>query len=180
MGKRPPIEPVMLISGFIHSDTETYTAALEMMETKFGPVLFESDSFPFSHTDYYRREMGADLTRRFVSFEKPIMPDKLAKAKLTAIRIEEHFLGEKGGRKVNIDPGLIGLANLILASTKDFSHRLYLGEGIFGEVTLLYENNSYLALPWTYPDYQRQDVHEFLLRVRESLKEQIILMRRDG
>ncbi len=180
MGKLPLHEPVSLISGFIYSNIDAYVSVLNKLEGKFGPVLFESESFEFSHTKYYAQEMGDNLTRQFVSFEKPIMPDELSRAKTATNQIEEKFLNENGGRMVNIDPGLIGLANLILASTKDFAHRIYLGDGIFGEVTLIYEDRRYLALPWTYPDYKRDDVHEFLLRVRDSLKEQIISLRRKG
>ena len=178
MGKLSPVEPVMLISGLIYSDTDTMMETLEKMEAKFGSVQLESEPFEFSHTNYYAKEMGPELSRKFVSFEKPVMPDKLAEAKLFTNRLESKYLNENGGRTINIDPGLIGLANLILASTKEYSHRIYLGKGIFGEVTLLYENRQFRPLGWTYPDYARDDVNEFMIRVRESLKEQIIQLRR--
>jgi hypothetical protein len=121
--------------------------------------------------------MGKSLRRQFISFETPITPDRLSEIKQTTNRLEQKCLNDTGGRLINIDPGLVSLANLILASTKNFSHRLYLGQGIFGEVTMLYENKTFVPLRWTYPDYQRVDVIGFLLRVRDSLKESIIAFR---
>ena len=80
----------------------------------------------------------------------------------------------------HIDPGLIGLANLVLASTKNYAHRLYLGEGIYGEVSMIYENRTFVPLKWTYPDYYIEESIDFFLRVRESLKEFIIELRRQA
>ncbi|MEE9442803.1 MAG: DUF4416 family protein [candidate division Zixibacteria bacterium] len=177
MTKKTNIEPVKLFAGFIYSDIETLKQVLEILENKFGPVEFESEHFDFSHTVYYKKEMGADLKRLFVSFEKPVMPDNLKDIKNETNSIERKFVNADGGRLVNIDPGLIGLANVILASTKEYSHRIYLGNGIFGEITLLYEDNSYRPLKWTYPDYRTADTIDFLQRVRESLKDFIIKFR---
>lgn len=178
MGKLISVEPSMLISGFIFSRLDAYTTVLGLMEKKFGKVQFESETFDFSHTEYYKNEMGEGLKRGFVSFGDPVPPDRLKNIKLTTIKLEKRFLNDSGGRTVNIDPGLVGLANLVLASTKDFAHRIYLGDGIFGEVSLLFENKTFTALKWTYPDYQKPEVIEFLLRVRENLKEHIISLRR--
>jgi hypothetical protein len=170
-------EPVKLICGFIYRHRDLYVSAIEKLEALFGPVEFESELFDFSHTDYYRKEMGDDLLRCFVSFEKPVLPGRLRDLKLSCNEIEGKFLNDAGGRTINIDPGLISLANLALASTKDFAHRLYLGDGIFGEVSMIYENRTFVPLKWTYPDYQRPEVIKFLLRVREGLKDYIILLR---
>jgi hypothetical protein len=177
MGKIKTVEPVKLISGFIYADQPAFEAALELMEERFGPVEFESGRFDFSYTTYYEKEMGPGLKRAFASFEKPILPDRLSECKLASDQVEKRFLNPAGGRIVNIDPGVVSLANLVLASTKEYSHRLYLGDGIFGEVTLLYESGTFVPLKWTYPDYQREDVIKFLIRVRDSLKEHIIAWR---
>jgi hypothetical protein len=171
------VEPVKLICGFIYRYRDIYVKAIGELEALFGPVDMESEIFDFTHTDYYRDEMGDDLLRCFVSFEKPVSPDRLRELKISCNDIESKLLNDAGGRTINIDPGLVSLANLALASTKEFSHRLYLGSGIYGEVSLLYENKTFVPLKWSYPDYQRPEVVDFLLRVRESLKEHIILLR---
>jgi len=177
MAKTIEFEPVKLITGLIFGSQDAYTASMEQMEQKFGPIEFESEPFDFSYTDYYEPEMGKSLRRQFVSFETPVMPDRLSEIKQITNRMEQKYLNDTEGRLINIDPGLVSLANLILASTKNFSHRLYLGQGIFGEVTMLYENKTFVPLRWTYPDYQRADVIGFLLRVRDSLKESVIAFR---
>jgi hypothetical protein len=174
------IEPVKLICGFIIADDDAFAALLDILEDKFGDIQFESESFDFEHTSYYEKEMGGNLRRSFVSFSEPVKPDSLKDTKLATIGIEKRFLNDGGGRLVNIDPGLLGLANLALASTKEYSHRLYLGDGIFGEVTMLYENRNFQPLPWTYPDYRRPELIEFLIRTREDLKEHIIMLRQEG
>lgn len=177
MIKKMEIEPVKLFAGFIYSDIEILQEALKILENKYGPVEFESEHFDFSHTMYYKKEMGPDLKRLFVSFEKPVMPDKLKDIKNETNSIERKFLNDNGGRFVNIDPGLIGLANVILASTKEYSHRIYLGCGIYAEITLLYEDKTFHPLKWTYPDYRNSETIIFLMRVRESLKNFIIELR---
>jgi hypothetical protein len=171
------IEPVKLISGFIYRHRDIYISVLEKMEGLYGPVELESEVFDFSHTPYYEKEMGNDLKRCFVSFEEPISPGRLRQCKLDSNRIEKEFLNDTGGRTINIDPGMIGLANLVLASTKNFAHRLYLGDGIYGEVSMIYTDGEFTSLGWTYPDYKTDEVVQFLLRVRESLKDHVIILR---
>lgn len=177
MPKTTNIEPVRLIAGLIYSDQVDHLAVLGQLEKKFGKIEFESETFLFNHTDYYRKEMGQDLKRGFVSFARSVLPDSLKDAKLTAGKVESKFANDAGGRMVNIDPGTVSLANLVLVSTKDFNHRIYLGDGIYGEVTMIYQDKAFQALPWTYPDYKRTEVADFLLRVRSSLKEEIIGLR---
>jgi len=171
MAKMTNVEPVKLIAGFIFSNLDAYTSALTKMEDKFGKILFESEELDFSHTDYYASEMGPDLRRRFVSFEGAIAPDRLKDIKIFTNKLEQKYVNAEGGRQVNIDPGTISLANVVLASTKDFAQRIYLGDGIYGEVHLLYEDKTFRALDWTYPDYRSSEMADFLLRVRGSLKE---------
>ncbi len=180
MAKQRAVEPVKLIAGFLYSRQETFIEVLENLESKFGRVELESERFAFSHTGYYEKEMGPDLTRCFVSFEDLIMPDKLVTCKQTAIKMEGKFLNEHGGRSVNIDPGLVGLGNLVLASTKEYAHRIYLGGGIFAEVAMIFEDQKFIPLAWTYPDYRREETIRFLQRVRDGLKEHIIQTRQES
>jgi len=171
------VEPVKLICGFLYRHRDLFESVLVKLEGIFGPVELESETFDFSHTNYYTAEMGNDLKRCFLSFEKPVYPDRLREIKKTTNDLEAKYPNDTGGRTVNIDPGLVSLANLVLASTKEFSHRLYLGDGIYGEVSMIYENRTFTPLKWTYPDYQHEKVIDFLIRVRESLKEDIIALR---
>ncbi|MEZ5360301.1 MAG: DUF4416 family protein [Candidatus Zixiibacteriota bacterium] len=171
MGNIQEVAPVKLVCGLIYGDDETYQIVLERLEKMYGPVEFESEHSSFSHTDYYTKEMGAELTRTFISFVEPVQPDKLNAIKLATNTIEQEYTNEAGGRRINIDPGYVTMANLVLASTKDFSHRIYIGNGIYAEITLLYEDKAFRPLKWTYPDYQTDSTLSFLKRVRESLKD---------
>jgi len=165
--------PGKLILSVLYSSLEAATDAILEMEKKYGRVEFETDEMDFLHTTYYREEMGANLKRKFFAFEKLIERDKLAEIKLWTNKLEEKY-GEKVGdfvfRKVNLDPGIMSLANLTLASTKDYAHRIYLGNGIFAEITLIYEKKSFHSLPWTYPDYTEPQAVELFERARETMK----------
>ncbi|MCX6825720.1 MAG: DUF4416 family protein, partial [candidate division Zixibacteria bacterium] len=143
------------------------------MEKRFGHVEFETEELDFKQTDYYQEEMGDNLKRRFFSFSKMVERDQLADIKLWTNKLESKY-GDKVGdfvfRTVNLDPGILRLSGLSLASTKDFSHRIYLRNGIYAEITLLYEKKQFKPLPWTYPDYQEPGTIEFLAKVRETMK----------
>ncbi|MFH2035811.1 MAG: DUF4416 family protein [Candidatus Zixiibacteriota bacterium] len=165
--------PGRLIVSAIYSSIGALHDAILEIEKKYGPVEFETEELEFLHTTYYREEMGNDLKRKFFSFEKPAERDLLPEIKIWTNKLEEKF-GERSGeyvfRKINLDPGILTLANLVLASTKDFSHRIYLSDGIYGEITLMYEKKKFVTLPWTYPDYTEPIVIEFLNKVRETMK----------
>ncbi len=172
MGRiKTPLPGKMIVSA-LYSNIGNLIEAVNLIEKKYGRVEFETDEMDFLHTSYYREEMGDNLKRKFFSFANPVDRSELADIKIWTNRLEEKF-GEKSGdyffRTVNLDPGLLTLANLTLASTKDFAHRIYLRDGIFAEITLMYKNKKFIALPWTYPDYAEEPVLEFLARVRESI-----------
>jgi hypothetical protein len=120
---------------------------------QYGPVDFVSEPLPFDFTDYYEPEMGKGLWRRMVSFGPLILPDQLVPAKLWSNLQEAQTLNGQGGRKVNIDPGYLAASKFILATGKDYSHRIYLGEGVYGDLTLIFQKGAFSGLPWTYPDY---------------------------
>lgn len=164
------IEPVMLIAGLLYGDPAACVQVVRTMVEQYGPVEHDTGQFDFTCTEYYQPEMGPGLKRRFISFRDPIQPDRLKEIKISTNRLERRFLRPGGGRAVNVDPGTVGLAGLVLVSTKNFSHRIYLGDGIFGEISLLYEHKTFVPLKWTYPDYRLPQVIRFLSDVRESLK----------
>lgn len=136
----------------------------------FGSFDLKSRTFPFSFTDYYKAEMGPHLYRRFVASRIPIPQETLPEIKHRTIGIEKQFsLSEEGRyrRRINLDPGYLTPAKIVLASTKDYAHRIYLGQGIFGDLHLKYEQGAYQPLPWTYPDYQTQEALTFFAELRQ-------------
>ncbi|HRU38781.1 MAG TPA: DUF4416 family protein [Candidatus Goldiibacteriota bacterium] len=156
-----------LICGFIYKETGVYEKAKKSLASRFGKIDFESREIDFNYTRYYAAEMGEGLKRRFVSFEKLIDPDKLADAKIFSNKVEEkHLYPGTKNRMINIDPGLICESKLVLATTKNFSHRVYIGKGIYAEVTLLYKNGGFKTLEWTYPDYASDKYIDIISRIR--------------
>lgn len=176
MAKPRAAKPVKLLVGLLSGDVDLLRRARQLLIRQFGPVELESEVWPFDQTDYYEAEMGPALRRCFLALERPISPGDLAEIKRTAneleARIAEDCLLPDIPRPVNIDPGYIELTKLVLATTKDRGHRVYLGRGIYAEVTLLYDRGAWQTLPWTYPDYHRPEYHAFFTRVRARLKEQ--------
>jgi len=152
---RSPRE-VKLVMSFIFREGEDFASAALAAEEQYGPVDFLSEPLPFDFTEYYELEMGKNLWRRMASFGPLIPPQNLVEIKLVTNALELQLLNEQGGRRVNIDPGYLTAAKFILATGKDYSHRIYLGQGIYGELTLLFKKSTFTSLPWTYPDYASQ------------------------
>lgn len=135
----------------------------------FGSLGLRSRTFPFNFTDYYEAEMGSHLSRRFVAIQNPIPQDELRDIKHRTNGIERQFSlsGDKiPRRRVNLDPGYLTRAKIVVASTKDYAHRIYLGDGIFGDLQLKYEQGAYQPLPWTYPDYRTPEALAFFAELR--------------
>jgi hypothetical protein len=142
------------------------------LESRFGPVDFRGPSLPFRWTKYYESEMGPDLTRFFVSFRDLVDPSSLAEIKIASNGLEERF-AQAGRRSVNLDPGLLSLGRLILATTKDRCQRIPLAKGIYGEVTLVYEHGAFVPLPWTYPDYRSTEYLAVFAEMRARAKQDL-------
>ncbi len=152
MGAQRAFPLTRLVIGVLSTSEDSYPELFSLLEKQFGPILEMSEPVTFTFTDYYNKEMGGTPQRFFLVFERLYDPSLLAEAKLFTNKIEEKYTRE-GGRTINLDPGLLSMINLILATTKNRPHRIPLKEGIFAEVTLLYEKGGFLALPWTYADY---------------------------
>lgn len=163
VAQRP--QKVKLITGFI-AKKEFLEPAIDLLKRKFGAIDFKSDLFEFKLTDYYFKEMGKPLYRQFISFQKLISPSKLWKIKVYTNSVEKKF-AEEEKRQVNIDPGYLNFSRLVLASAKEFSHRIYLNKGIYAEVTLIYRQGEYQTLPWTFPDYSTETYRNIFKRMRE-------------
>ncbi|MCX5697183.1 MAG: DUF4416 family protein [Candidatus Omnitrophica bacterium] len=164
--------PVKLVIGLIYKDEDTLSRALSVLSRVFGSIDYESSEFAFNHTDYYKDEFGTDLKRRFIGFKKLISPQQLARIKISTNKIESK-LSAGGKRRINIDPGYLELPKFVLATTKDFRHRIYLMDGIFAEVTLYYQDKSFKFWEWTYPDYRNPEYIEIFNHLREIYKKQI-------
>lgn len=172
MGNISLPEQVKLFIGIIAASDNLLSNLETALETRWGKIDFKSPVIPFNFTSYYEKEMGADLLRRWISFDKLISPDQLANIKIISNGIESQFKSSDK-RQVNVDPGYLTQAKVVLASTKDFSHRIYLSQGIYAEVTMIYKHNNFVFLPWTYPDYQCDTSITFLKSVRELYQAQL-------
>ncbi len=173
MGKLTEPLPVKLFVGMLSQDATIFDELGQKLSDIFGPVDLESPVWPWEHTTYYQKEMGSGLKRKFIFFENLINPTSISEIKLKIIELEEQFLNETGGRKINLDPGYLNAAKLVLASTKDFSHRIYLDKGIYGEVTLIYSGKSYQIFPYTFPDYRTEEYFDIFKQARKIFKTHI-------
>lgn len=162
-------EKVRLLAGLLSRDAGLFTVAKKRLEDMFGKIDYESEILDFYHTEYYDKEMGSNLKRIFFSFGMPYDPATIYDTKLKTNMLEQDFL-DHGKRTLNIDPGYLNLSKLVLLSTKDYTHRIYLDKGIFAEVTLHYKDKSFQAWPWTYPDYKSKPYIDIFNLLREKYK----------
>ncbi len=169
MSRRTTPPPARRIASAIYREEGRFRKASERLAARMGPVLRVSEPFPFDGTAYYEPEMGAPLFRRFLVFRGTAPRDSLVEAKLAAEAVERATAVD-GRRTVNLDPGLVTEENLVLATGKNYTHRVYLGDGVFADLALVYGNGEYRPLPWTYPDYASEEVRAFLKGVREELR----------
>ena len=178
MGSIRTFNPVKLFVGILVADAGRLAEVETRLSAEYGEIDFRSPVIPFTFTDYYRRETGDRILRAFFSFERLIEADRLPEIKHSTNVLEAEFAkaGSPSGdiqRPVNLDPGYIEHSKVILASTKNFYHRMYLGRGIFGEVTMHFRNNTWEFFPWTYPDYQSEQYGKFFLELRQRYRVQL-------
>jgi hypothetical protein len=172
MGQIQPTAPVLLILAASSRHPEALDWASQRCAQIHGPIVLTSEAFDFTETDYYTATMGTELKKQFVAFERLIDPVALAAIKQATNHYEAEYaaLGRHTEpRPLNLDPGYITPAKLVLASTKDHAHRIYLYGGIYAEVTLAFRQRRWQPLDWTYPDYRRNDYQQFFTRCREYL-----------
>ena len=155
----------------IVSEDQVLQRGLQDLRLTFGEIDFMSERFSFNFTDYYAKEMGRDLFRHFITFERLISMTFLPDIKQTTNRLEETWASPDGNRRINIDPGYLCMEHIILATTKPYTHRPYLREGIYADLTLIYQNKSFQPLEWTYPDYRHQEVVSLFNQLRKKYAE---------
>jgi len=169
MGQAGTFSPVKLICGIIANQQTVFTVSESNLSKLFGKIDLKSDSFSFDYTDYYDKQMGPGLKRVFLSFKNLIHPEELSTIKIKTNSLENKIKtkAEMKSRAVNLDPGYLTASALIMATVKDFSHRIPLSSGIYAHLELLFGKNEIRTLPWTYPDYKKPDYHSFFLDVRK-------------
>ena len=158
-------KPAKLVIGLIMKDKTLFEPISVELAAEFGPVDLISHWMAFDYTNYYASEMGSPLFRRVITFNKLIHQEKLTGIKLTTNCIEQSYKNYDR-RRVNVDPGYLLHERFVLASGKNFSHRIYIGNGIYADLTLIYRRGRFVTLPWTYPDYADEPMLELLTRIR--------------
>ena len=181
MGEIVKHNPVLLIAAV----TSRYESALQWAQEKtthrWGDLALQSPVYDFTETDFYTQSMGTDLKKQFFVFDQMIDPGELAPTKIQSNQWESDYVSQSDHdqeRPLNIDPGYISEAKLVLATTKDRDHRIYLQQGIFAEVTQFFRRKEWNSSRWTYPDYQRADFQAFFTNCRNLLRERIQANRR--
>ncbi len=165
-------DDVKLFSSLFSPRKQTIDRVIERLREIHGPIDWLSPWLFFDRTTYYAGEMGWPLHRRFVSFEGLVSPGSLVETKLATNRIEAESLKE-GNRQVNIDPGIISAERLVLATGKNYIHRIYLSKGIYADLTLIFSKGSYRPLDWTYRDYADPQVIQWVNEIRAGYMAQL-------
>ncbi len=173
MSRLKEADPGQLILSILSSAWDRFWPGLQgRLEECFGPLESISPEMPFDHTGYYEQEFGTPLIRRILCFERLWPLDRLRDAKLFAVELEmEHTF--EGRRLFNLDPGLVTLERVVLASGKNFTHRIYQGGGVWADLTLMYTGGDWVEFPWTFPDYAAADMRDMLTKIRSGYKNKI-------
>lgn len=178
LGEKKLEKKVLLFLGIIYNKKfDDFFGLISKLKDNFGDVFLITDDIDFNLTDYYSDEMGIGLKKKFFLFKELIFESKLSVVKNITNDIEKDF-SCFGKRNVNLDPGILDFAKVILASTKDFSHRIYIGNGVFAEITLIFNHvkkensllDNFRFLPWTYPDFKNEKYLKFFLDSRYYYK----------
>lgn len=163
---QPPESAKLVVSLFLKEKSIIVDVAKDLSD-KLGPVDMVSSWFPFDYTEYYETEMGSPMFRRIFAFKSLIKQSALAEIKLATNDIE-HKYSKKGKRMVNLDPGYMIKSRFVLATGKNYSHRIYIGKEIYADLTLIYTKGLFQKLPWTYPDYADKIMLNYLNLIRNK------------
>lgn len=163
---RVPVPGVPVVSCLSAEMDALWPEVLDGLAAILGPVHRISPVLPFEVTSYYEPEMGAPLVRRLAIFERPMAQDELPDCKWATTGLEKRFARPDGRRRVNLDPGFVTQERLTLATFKNFTHRVYLGSCVFADVTLIWSGGGWMALPWTFRDYQDRKLQRELTVAR--------------
>lgn len=175
MGTISTPRPVKLFAGVLSADPSLFPTVEDRLRSLFGNLELRTEPFPFDSTAYYDEEMGRPLKRVFYGFRDLIDASKIAWVKIQTNSLEAEIASCGTGtiRPVNIDPGYLEESKIVLASTKNFSHRILISDGIYAEVTMQYEGKEWRMLPWTFPDFRSGRYNDFFTALRNSYRRQL-------
>lgn len=169
----PPL-PAKLVCSVLSAQMDAlWPEILAALTDLFGPTDSVSEALPFDFTAYYDKELGAPIVRRFLSFARLVPQDTLVTAKLATNALETRLAHPDGRRRVNFDPGILTQERLVLATGKNFTHRVYLGQGLFADLTLVFQAGSWQVLPWTFPDYASPALRDILTDIRDRYRQNL-------
>jgi hypothetical protein len=160
-------QPAKLVISLLMNDKSSLLEVAHEMMSAFGAIDMVSGWMDFDYTDYYAGEMGSPLYRRMLVFRELIAQEALPAIKLTTNALEDRH-AEAGRRSVNIDPGYLLLERFVLATGKNYTHRIFIGSGIYADLTLIFQQGDFQTLPWTYPDYGDDQMRLFLKQARRK------------
>ncbi len=165
-------DPVKLVVPALWADRDAFERARDAMVDSWGAVDFEGVDHAFDVTGFYEPEMGRDLQRRLLAFERLIAPETLPALKLEANRIEDE-LAAGGRRVVNLDVGYLDHHKLVLASAKPAGQKIYLGDGIWADIMFRYRGGRLEPFEWTFPDFRDGRYESELLSIRARYLDQL-------
>ncbi len=172
MGKEKTKIQVKLFCGIMYKSNKVLKNVIHILSETYGEIEDEINYGFSEYTNHYEEEMGQSIEKKIVSFKELVSPENIYQVKKKTNEIEKCFSID-GKRQINLDPGYLTLAKVILLTTKNYSHRIYLTDGIFAEITLTFRKSTYTTNPWTYPDYKAKDVIDFMMNVRKKYRKQI-------
>jgi hypothetical protein len=167
--------PVKLFVGVLTSIPDIISPVEEQLSELFGPIDARSEPFPFDMTRYYDETMGSPISRRFIGFSNLIEPSVISDIKKATNELESVFASKwtTVQRPINLDPGYLEQSKIVLASTKNFYHRILVSDGIYAEVTLHFEAGEWRTFPWTFPDFKMGRYHPFFSTLRDTYRTQL-------
>lgn len=173
MAEIAPVSPVKLFVVALYRDPRVLEEALGLLKSEWGETDHLSADFPFEETQYYEKEMGSGLVRRFYSFEPLIPPDRIVEVKLFTNIVEDKLRGGGPGRVINLDPGYLDTYKLVLASVKFGGQKVYLRDGIYADMTLVRYKGRWVSFEWGFPDFKSGKYDTVLNTIRNLYKRQL-------
>ncbi len=168
MAHPAPVEPVKYFVAVLYGDVAVLERVREELISRWGAIDYEGPDHPFDLTDYYRDEMGTDLVRRIVAFERLMPPTELVAMK-HACNEMENLWAVAGKRRVNLDCGYLDHHKVVLASMKGAGHKLYLADGVWGDFTCRWRNGDFQPFEWSFPDFKTGCYRSEFAHIRELL-----------
>jgi hypothetical protein len=167
MSRPKPPDPAKLVMSVFMKEKPLFETVFPLLETIGGPVDLVSRWLDFDFTNYYHKEMGHPLFRRILAFKSLVDQADLSKIKQATNAVEQQFVKDQQ-RRINIDPGYLLPSRFVLATGKDYAHRIYIGDYMYADLTLMYIGKQFVPLDWTYPDYRSKEIIRFLEQVRDK------------